>query len=202
MGIIGDTKATLERVRIYGNQMKNLLSRHEIHSIDDLQRVAKDSSFQNEVTALWAGIIRTESAKTMLFIVLSTIAIAMGGVGIAAGGGAIGVPLLAILAPAGYFAGQELDSVGYTKAVVDMFEELLHKVQELDSERYTEAVVDKFKKLLENAQELDCEGYTKAAIERFKELLHKAQEIDPKRYSEAVIDRVKKLFGKTEDASP
>lgn len=53
MGISKDTKASLERIRGYGNQMKSLLSRDEVHSIDDLKRVAKDSSFQSEVTALW-----------------------------------------------------------------------------------------------------------------------------------------------------
>jgi hypothetical protein len=148
MGISKDTKTSLERIRGYGNQMKSLLSRHEVHSIDDLKRVAKDSSFQSEVTALWEGILRAEGGKMTLTLILSTIAIAMGGVGIAAGGGAIGLPLLVILAPAGYLGGQELDSEGYTEVVVDRFKELLHKAQELDSERYTDAVVNTFKKLL------------------------------------------------------
>jgi hypothetical protein len=53
----------------------------------------------------------------------------MGGVGIAAGGGAIGLPLLIILAPAGYFAGQELDSEGYTKSVVNRVRNLLGKIK-------------------------------------------------------------------------
>jgi hypothetical protein len=72
----------------------------------------------------------------------------MGGVGIAAGGGAIGLPLLAILAPAGYFAGQELDSEGYTKAIVETFRKLLQRAQTLDSERYIEAVMDRVKNFL------------------------------------------------------
>jgi hypothetical protein len=102
MSIITDTKATLERIRGYGNEMKGLLSRREVHSIDDLKRVAKESSFQSDVAALWGSIVRSEGGAITMTVVLSTIAIAMGGVGIAAGGGAIGLPLLVILAPAGY----------------------------------------------------------------------------------------------------
>jgi hypothetical protein len=41
MGIITDTKATLERIGGYGNEMKSLLFRHEVHSIEDLKRESK-----------------------------------------------------------------------------------------------------------------------------------------------------------------
>jgi hypothetical protein len=174
MGIITDTKATLGRYRGYGNEMKSLLFRHEVHSIDDLNRLAKDLSFQSEVTALWRNIVRAEGGAITLTVVLSTIAIAMGGVGIAAGGGAIGLPLLVILAPAGYFAGQELDSAGYTKEVVDNFKRLLQMAQKFDSEQCTGMVADKFKKLLDDIHELDSEGYAKKAVDRFKKLLQKA----------------------------
>ena len=37
--------------------------------------------------------------------------------------------MLIILAPAGYFAGQELDSEGYTKSVVDRAKHLLGRVK-------------------------------------------------------------------------
>jgi len=148
MGISKDTKASLERIRGYGNQMKSLLSRHEVHSIDDLKRAAKDSAFKAEVGALWDEVLKAEGGKISLTVLLSTIALAMGGVGIAAGGGAIGLPLLAILAPAGYFAGQELDSEGYTKAIVETFRKLLQRAQTLDSERYIEAVMDRVKNFL------------------------------------------------------
>jgi hypothetical protein len=174
MGISTDTKATLERIRGYGNQMKSLLFRHEVHSIADLKRAAKDLSFQSEVTALWGNIVRAEGGAITLTVILSTIAIAMGGVGIAVGGGAIGLPLLVILAPAGYFAGQELDSEGYTKEVMDNFKRLLQMAQKFDSEQYTGMVADKFKKLLDNIHELDSEGYAKKAVDSFKKLLHKA----------------------------
>jgi hypothetical protein len=133
MGVLKDTKATLLRSREYGVQIKGLLSRRQVHSVNDLKRVARNSSFQNEVTALWAGILKAEGGKMSLTFVLSTIGLAMGGVGIAAGGGAIGLPLLMVLAPAGYFAGQELDSEGYTKSVVDRINKVLHKAGDSES---------------------------------------------------------------------
>jgi len=125
MGIIKDTKASLLRIPNYANQIKRLLSRHEIHGIDDLKRVAKDSSFKCELAVLWEDILKAEGGKLTGTLVLGTVALAMGGVGIAAGGGAIGLPLLAILAPAGFLGGQELDSEGYSKAIVDRLKKLI-----------------------------------------------------------------------------
>lgn len=133
---------------------------------------AKDLAFQSEVNALWRNIVRAEGGAITLTVILSTIAIAMGGVGIAAGG-AIGLPLLVILAPAGYFVGQELDSEGYTKEVVDNFKRLLQMAQKFDSEQYTGRVADKFRKLLDNIHELDSEGYANKVVDRFKKFLHK-----------------------------
>lgn len=147
MGILKDTQASIERIRRYGDQMKSLLSRYGVHSIDDLKRAAQDSAFKSELAALWAGIPEAEGGKISLTILLTTIAIAMGGVGIAAGGGAIGLPLLVILAPVGYFTGQELDSEGYTKAVVDTFAKFLQMAQKLDFEHYNKVVAGMFNKL-------------------------------------------------------
>lgn len=178
LGIIKDTRASFARYRDYGSEMKSLLSRHGVHSIDDLKRAAKDATFKSEVAALWDGILRAEGGKLSLTLVLGTIAIAMGGVGIAAGGGAIGLPLLVILAPVGYFAGQELDSEGYTKAVVETFRKLLQRAHTLDSKQYAGAVADEFKKLLEKVQELDAERhkYTERMTEMFKKLRGKTGE--------------------------
>lgn len=172
MSVITDTKATLERIRGYGNEMKGLLSRHNVQNIDDLKRLAKDPLFLSEVAALWDGILKAEGGKLSLTLILSTIAVSMGGVGIAAGGGAIGLPLLVILAPAGYFAGQEFDSEGYTKAVVDTFRKLLQMAQKVDSEQYTGMVADKFNKLLESVHELDAERhkYAERIAGMFKKL--------------------------------
>jgi hypothetical protein len=133
MGIIKDTKASFERIHGYGSQMKSLLFRHEVHSVADLKRVAKVATFKSEVAALWVGILNAEGGKVSLTFILSTISIAMGGVGIAAGGGAIGLPMLAILGPIGYFGGQELDAEGYTKKAVDKFKKLLRKAGDASS---------------------------------------------------------------------
>jgi hypothetical protein len=179
MGIIKDTTASFERVRGYGNQMKSLLSRHGVHNIDDLKRVARNSPFKSEVAALWEGILKAEGGKVTLTLLLSTIAIAMGGVGIAAGGSAIGLPLLVILAPAGYFGGQELDSEGYTKTVVDTFRMLLHNAQRLETGRYTGMVADKFKEILQKVQELEPEGrnYRDGLIDMFKRFREKTGKV-------------------------
>lgn len=176
MGIIADTRASVDRIPEYAKQMKAILSRHGVHGVDDLKRMAKKPSFRSEMVALWDSILAAEGGKVSLTVILSTVALAMGGVGIAAGGGAIGLPLLLILGPAGYFGGQELDSEGYTKAAVS-----------------------KFKQLLQMARTFDSEQYTGGASESLKKLLEKAHEVEHEHYGAAVVGTVKKLLGKTRD---
>jgi len=171
MGIIEDTKASFGRVRGYGNRMTSLLSRYEVRGTDDVKRVAKDSTFKSELAALWKEILEAEGGAITLTILLSTIAIAMGGVGIAAGGGAIGLPLIVILAPVGYFTGQELDSEGYTKAVVNTFAKLLQMAEKLDFEHYNEVVAGKIKEL-----DTQRDKYTERVIGVFNKLRGKTGE--------------------------
>jgi hypothetical protein len=178
MSVITDTKASFERVLGYGNRMKSLLSRYGVRSTDDVKRVAKDSAFKSELAALWEEILKAEGGAITLTILLSTIACAKGGVGIAAGGGAIGLPLILILAPAGYFAGQELDSEGYTTKIVDRFESLLKMARNFDSQQYNEMFADTFHKLSASIQKLDIKRheYTDRLIERFKRFRGKTGE--------------------------
>lgn len=176
MGIIADTRASVDRIPEYAKQMKAILSRHGVHGVDDLKRVAKDPFFRSEIAALWNSILTTEGGKLSLTVILSTVALAMGGVGIAAGGGAIGLPLLLILGPVGYFGGQELDSEGYTKAAVDKFRELLQMARKFDSEQYTGVASDRLKKLLEKAHEVEREHYGAAVVGRVKKLLGKTRD--------------------------
>jgi hypothetical protein len=93
----------------------------------DLKRAAKEPSFQKELATFWEEVIKAEGGKVTFTVISCTIALSLGGVGIAAAGGAIGMPLLLILAPAGYLAGQELDSERYTTALVNKLKKLLAK---------------------------------------------------------------------------
>jgi hypothetical protein len=175
MSVSKDTTATIERARGYAREMKSLLSRHAVHSIEDLKRLGREPSFKSEITAFWKAIPEAEGAKIALTVVLSTIAIAMGGVGIAAGGGAIGLPLLAILAPVGYFTGQELDSEGYTKTVLGMFQKLLQLAQKLDFERYAGSVEDEAKSIFETIHNLDTQRCREVVVDKIENLLRKAK---------------------------
>jgi len=125
MGFLKDTMSSLKRIPQHARRLKALLSDHEIHTVADLRRAAKEPSFQNGLATLGEDILKAEGGKLTGTLILSMIALAMGGVGIAAGGGAIGLPLLVILAPAGFLGGQELDSEGYSKAIVERLKKLI-----------------------------------------------------------------------------
>jgi hypothetical protein len=85
-----------------------------------------------------------------------------------------------ILAPVGYFTGQELDSEGYTKTVVNTFAKLLQMAEKLDFEHYNDVVAGKLKELLENVRELHTQR---------------------RKYTERLIGMFNKLRGKTREAS-
>jgi hypothetical protein len=105
------------------------LSSNKVRSVHDLRRAASSPVFQNELKRLWEEILRAEGGKLTLTLVMSVVGIALGGVGIAAGGGAFGLPLLALLAPAGFFAGQELDTEHYGVALWGKLGKFVTKVK-------------------------------------------------------------------------
>jgi hypothetical protein len=113
MGVISETTASITRFRAYGNRLGDILSKYQIHTPADIRRQAEDPHFRTELVRLWCDILNAEGGKLTLTVVLGTIGIALGGVGIAAAGSAIGMPLVMVLAPVGFFAGQELDAERY-----------------------------------------------------------------------------------------
>jgi hypothetical protein len=113
MSAILETRASITRFRAYGNRLRNILSKYQIHTAADIKRQAEDAQLRAELGTLWADVLSAEGGKLTLTVVLGTIGIALGGVGIAAAGGAIAMPLVMVLAPVGFFAGQELDAERY-----------------------------------------------------------------------------------------
>jgi hypothetical protein len=73
--------------------------------------------FREEWNRVWSDLIASEGGKVSLMTAAMIIGSVLGSMGIAAFGGAIGLPLAAVLVPLAYVAGDEVDGRGWTQRV-------------------------------------------------------------------------------------
>ena len=100
-----------DRLRRYVEQLVELLREHDIDSIRGLVRAVRDDpGFRQRWNVIWADIAGAEGGKVSFTTMGLIIGATLGGVGIAAMGSAIGVPLFAVLGLAGFVAGTEFDA--------------------------------------------------------------------------------------------
>lgn len=118
MGIITATRQSFRRFDRYVERFTDLLRRRQVCSVSDLRRTLNDTAFRAQWNQVWHEIAMAEGGKLTLSTVLGIIGLILGGAGIAVGGGAIGLPLVLLLTPAGFLAGQELDEGGVTGKIV------------------------------------------------------------------------------------
>ena len=77
----------------------------------DLHR--NNSEFRKQFADVWKEIGKSDGAKISFTTAGIILGASFGGVGIAALGGAIGLPLFLVLGLAGLFSGTKIDSFGY-----------------------------------------------------------------------------------------
>jgi hypothetical protein len=68
-----------------------------------------DSIFRAEWHSIWGRVVNVDGGKIGFGAALGILGLVLGGVGLAGAWGAIGVPLVLILVPLGFLAGNELD---------------------------------------------------------------------------------------------
>lgn len=111
MGIREEMKSSVGRFRQHAEQLTELLRRHRISSLRQLiHLIRKGSNFSAEWRSIWTSIASSDGGKLSLSTAGAILGYSLGGVGIAAMGGAIGIPLLALLGLGGLLAGVSVDS--------------------------------------------------------------------------------------------
>lgn len=106
---LGDSAA---RFKTYIDRLIALLEHHEIRGVSALVHAVRDNdAFGREWRAIWNDITEADGGKISLTTAGAILGAALGGVGIAAMGGAIGLPLALPLGLGGLIAGAEFDSV-------------------------------------------------------------------------------------------
>jgi hypothetical protein len=156
MPIARDFKETGQRFVTYKQEVTALFKHYGVNSVTALLRLVGNREFKCELKAILGKAAEAEGGKLTLTTVLGIIGAALGGVGIAAGGTAVGLPLALILGTAGYFAGTELDSVGLVKKIKAFFSgsgETPGEAAESDEE--TEQITSLLQELLARSDQAD-----------------------------------------------
>ena len=103
---------TAKRCKSYIDRLIDLFRRYKIKSVKSLiANVRTNKEFRRYWQNIWQDVARAEGGKISLTTAGAILGSSLGGVGIAAMGGAIGLPLALILGLGGFIAGTEFDSL-------------------------------------------------------------------------------------------
>ena len=146
-----------EKYRKYKEQLKRLFLKYEIDGVKPLvNKYQNDESFKNEWIAFWSDIAKEDGGKLSLTTVGVIIGASLGGVGIAAMGGAIGLPLALVLGLGGFVGfvgGSKFDSLkkfGKDKRLSVKISNEIHNVLESKAQSMGLSLKDYVKLVLES----------------------------------------------------
>jgi hypothetical protein len=113
MPIIVETKQSLQRFKRHVDQLIELCRRQGIRGwlapVQLVRAYRNNSAFRSEWNSIFGRAANADGGKIGFGAALGILGLVLGGVGLAGAWGAIGIPLVAILVPLGFLAGNELD---------------------------------------------------------------------------------------------
>jgi hypothetical protein len=116
MPIVEDAQQTLQRFSKYVQELIDLFKRFDgSKAVWRLWKAIGKSEFRREWN--WIEIAERDGGKLTLTTVLTIIGAVLGGLGIAALGGAVGLPIALLLGPIGCLLGTEIDSMGLVRKI-------------------------------------------------------------------------------------
>lgn len=101
-----------ERYQRYARDLREIFLKHDIRSARDLRRL-RSGAARKDVDRWLRGLRDQDGGKLSLGTTGVIVGAALGGIGIAAFGGAIGLPLAAVLGVAGFVGGSGVDARGW-----------------------------------------------------------------------------------------
>ena len=154
MSTYSEMKEIPEKFTVYRDRLVELLKRNNIKSMKEIYTTYKSSNdFQSELNEILTDIIKADGGKLSLTTIGLVVGSALGGVGIAAMGGAIGLPLSLILGLGGFLAGTKIDDTkilsSEKKLSITLSDELIERLM-VDADYIGCSVEDLIKKLIEN----------------------------------------------------
>jgi hypothetical protein len=118
MSFSDDIRDAKRRFPQHVNAFEDLFRKHRISSTSSAWEAFSSPRFRKDMMELAEQVMKAEGGKLTFGVAFGIIGAALGGVGIAAMGGAIGVPLALVGAFVGLIIGNEADSEGYTSTFI------------------------------------------------------------------------------------
>ena len=130
MSTFNELREIPQKYEVYRDRLIDLFQTYNIKSLKDLKYQYKQSAdFNHEWKLIWNDIAKTDGGKISFTTVGIIIGSALGGVGIAAMGGAIGMPLALVLGLGGFLFGTMVDDERKENLSIEIDNELLVKLK-------------------------------------------------------------------------
>ncbi|MDG1668525.1 MAG: hypothetical protein P8I96_06285 [Opitutae bacterium] len=112
MSTINEIKNIPEQYRKHAEELVSLFRKHQVRGMRSLVlEYRRNRVFQSEWTQFWHNMAKDEGGKLSLTTIGILIGASLGGVGIAAMGTAVGMPLAVVLGLSGFLTGSKIDSL-------------------------------------------------------------------------------------------
>jgi hypothetical protein len=156
MSTVDEIKNIPEQYKKHAEELVSLFKKHQISGIRSLVlEYRRNRAFKSEWTHFWGNMAKDEGGKLSLTTIGILIGASLGGVGIAAMGTAIGMPLAVVLGLSGFLTGSKIDSL-------KLFAAQKQLLLSVDKETYRELKNEAndlnvpVSKLIESVLELHC----------------------------------------------
>jgi len=114
MSTVDEIKNIPEKFSSHINKLIALFNEYEIDGVVKLVKIYKSNkAFENQWKQIWIALAEEDGGKISLTAIGIIIGTALGGVGIAAMGSAIGMPLALVLGLGGFLSGSKIDSLSF-----------------------------------------------------------------------------------------
>lgn len=118
MSFSEDVRDVKRRFPQHVQAFETVFERHHIHSTSAAWDALSSAAFREDMVEVAEQVMKAEGGKLAFGVIFAIVGAALGGVGVAALGGAIGVPLALVGAFVGLVLGNEADSEGYTSTFI------------------------------------------------------------------------------------
>ena len=156
MSTVNEIKNIPEQYKKHAEELVSLFKKHQISGMRSLVlEYRRNRAFKSEWIKFWHHIAKDEGGKLSLTTIGILIGASLGGVGVAAMGTAVGMPLTVVLGLSGFLTGSKIDSLKLFAAQKQLLLSL-NKETYMKLKKEANDLNVPTSKLIESALELHC----------------------------------------------
>jgi len=130
MSTITEMKNIPQKYQLHRDKLIDLFKKYDIKNLMELKTsYSTDTQFKEEWTVIWRDLAKADGGKISLTTMGIIIGSALGGVGFALMGGAIGMPLALVLGLSGFLFGSIIDDENKIKLSITLPDDILERLE-------------------------------------------------------------------------